>query len=378
MTVPRGIFLARPDRIPEGRALAVKDLLDTAGLTTTYGSSFHREHVPARSAEAVRRLEAAGWATVGKTNLHEFAYGITSQNPHYGWVPNPALPGRTPGGSSGGSAAALAIGAAQGALGTDTGGSIRIPAACCGVVGFKPTAGLVSASGCFPLAPTFDHVGPMARSVAVCEEMLEALADHHHPAPLGSLEGLRVGVLWTDAAAPAIGAAVERAAGAFGARRRVELPDASAIHPAFMREVAQVHDRRFAAAPEGYGENLRIKIPRCLAVTDAGDEAARRARAEYRERLADLFEAVDLLLTPTLPCPPPPAAADEVAVRAQLTCFTFPFNATGAPALALPLHGTSVQLVGPPGADALVLAAGRALAAEPGRSGPPEISCGRP
>ena len=355
------IFLARPEAVPIGRALAVKDLLDTAGLVTTYGSSFFREHVPARSAEAVRRLEAAGWATVGKTNLHEFAYGITSQNPHYGWVPNPVAPDRTPGGSSGGSAAALAIGAVEGALGTDTGGSIRIPAACCGVVGFKPTRGLVPADGCFPLAPTFDHVGPMARSVATCEAMLVALADGHERVRLESLDELKVGVLWTDAAQPAIGAAVEQAAAAFGARRRVELPDASAIAPAFMREVAMVHRERFATAPEGYGENLRIKLARCLAITDAEYDAALRRRAEYREQLAGLFRHVDLLITPTLPCAPPPADVDEVAVRAQLTRFTFPFNATGSPALALPVQGTSVQLVGPLGADALVLAAGRIL-----------------
>jgi Asp-tRNA(Asn)/Glu-tRNA(Gln) amidotransferase A subunit family amidase len=328
---------------------------------TTYGSSFFRDHVPARSADAVIRLETAGWATVGKTNLHEFAYGVTSQNPHYGWVPNPVAPDRTPGGSSGGSAAALAIDAALGALGTDSGGSIRIPAACCGVVGFKPTHGLVSARGCFPLAPTFDHVGPMARSVATCEEMLVALVRGHEPVRLESLAELTVGVLWTDVAEPAIGAAVERAAGAFARRRRVELPGAAAIGPAFMREVAEVHRERFTTAPEGYGDNVRTKLGRCLAVSDAEYDVALRRRADYREQLLDLFEQVDLLITPSLPCPPPPAAVDELAAREQLVRFTFPFNATGAPALAMPLHGTSVQLAGPPGADALVLAAGRAL-----------------
>ena len=357
------IFLARPATAPSGRTLAVKDLLDTAGLATTYGSSFHRDHVPARSADAVERLEAAGWATVGKTNLHEFAYGITSQNPHYGWVPNPVAPGRTPGGSSGGSAAALAAGLAEGALGTDTGGSIRIPAACCGVAGFKPTYGLVPSRGCFPLAPSFDHVGPMARSVAPCDEMLGALVPGYARAGAVSLDELTVGVLWADAAEPAIGAAVERAAEAFGARRRVELPDATAVAPVFMREVADVHRERFAACPEGYGDNVRTKIGRCLAVGDPEHDAALGRREDYREQLAGVFEQVDLLITPTLPCAPPPANVDEIAVRAQMIRFTFPFNATGAPALALPLHGTSVQLVGPPGADALVLAAGRALEA---------------
>ena len=134
-----GIFLALPEAPGDGIPLAVKDLFDTAGLTTTYGSAIFADHVPAETAEAVARLEAAGYANVGKTNLHEFAYGVTSMNPHFGSVPNPRAPGRIAGGSSGGSAAALAAGLADAALGTDSGGSIRIPAACCGIVGFKPT-----------------------------------------------------------------------------------------------------------------------------------------------------------------------------------------------------------------------------------------------
>src|SRR5205809_69831 len=161
-----GIFLARPEQPGQGIALAVKDLFDTAGLTTTYGSAIFADQVPATTAEAVRRLEAAGYANAGKTNLHEFAYGVTSMNPHFGWVPNPVAPGRIAGGSSGGSAAALAAGLADAALGSDSGGSIRIPAAYCGVVGFKPTYGLVPMQGCWPLAPSFRHVGPMARTVA--------------------------------------------------------------------------------------------------------------------------------------------------------------------------------------------------------------------
>src|SRR6266536_1034293 len=169
-----GIFLARPEARRDGIPLAVKDLFDTAGLTTTYGSAIFAEHVPTQTAEAVRRLEAAGYANAGKTNLHEFAYGVTSMNPHFGWVPNPVAPGRIAGGSSGGSAAALAAGLADAALGTDSGGSIRIPAVFCGVVGFKPTYGLVSLEGCWPLAPSYDHAGPMARTVGECIALMEA------------------------------------------------------------------------------------------------------------------------------------------------------------------------------------------------------------
>ena len=181
---PPGVFLALPGDEPTGRPLAVKDLFDTAGLVTTYGSPLFAEHVPEETAPAVTALESAGWGVVGKTNLHEFAFGTTSENPHFGVVPNPLAPGRVAGGSSGGNAAALALGAADLALGTDSGGSIRIPAACCGIVGFKPTFGLVSLLGCFPLAPTFDHAGPMARDVEVCERALRELAPGFSPSAL--------------------------------------------------------------------------------------------------------------------------------------------------------------------------------------------------
>jgi len=201
---PSGIFLAKPSDVRGEKRLAVKDLFDTAGLATTYGSIVFADHVPERSAEAVTRLEAAGYVNVGKTNLHEFAYGITSVNPHYGTVPNPAFPGRMAGGSSGGSAAALAAGLAEYALGTDSGGSIRIPAACCGIVGFKPTYGLVSLDGVFPLAPSFDHAGPMARSVAECLEMIEVLAEGFEPIALDSLDDLEVGLSWLDRADPLV------------------------------------------------------------------------------------------------------------------------------------------------------------------------------
>src|SRR3954462_3191893 len=136
------IFITKIEPSAAGPPLAVKDLFDTAGTRTTYGSAVFRDHVPTTTASAVALLEAAGYVNVGKANLHEFAWGITSENEHFGWVPNPLAPGRIAGGSSGGSAAALAAGLVDAGLGTDSGGSIRIPAACCGVTGFKPTHGL--------------------------------------------------------------------------------------------------------------------------------------------------------------------------------------------------------------------------------------------
>jgi aspartyl-tRNA(Asn)/glutamyl-tRNA(Gln) amidotransferase subunit A len=362
-----GIFLARPDRPAPGIRLAVKDLLDTAGLTTTYGSAIFAEHVPSKSAEAVLRLEAAGYANVGKTNLHEFAYGVTSENPHFGTVPNPLAAGRIAGGSSGGSAAALAARLADAALGTDSGGSIRIPSACCGVVGFKPTYDLVPMDGCFPLAPSFDHVGPMARTVEGCVSQLEALVPGFARATLESLEEVTVGVAWLDDVEPLVGARVTAAAGHFPRRREVDWPRPQ-IDALFMHEVADVHRELYAERAELYGEDLATKIERCLALSDAEAAVAARARDEYPEQCTELLDGLDLLLTPTLVCVAPSTGVGDLALRRTLIQNTLPFNALGWPALALPCGPAedslpaSVQLVGPPGADALVLAAGERLA----------------
>ena len=290
------------------------------------------DHVPSASASWVVELESRGWVRVGKTNLHEFAYGVTSQNLHYGTVPNPRSPSSTAGGSSGGSAAALVLGLADAALGTDTGGSIRIPSACCGVVGLKPTYGLVPTDGVFPLAPTFDHAGPMALSVDGCASVLGL--------ELPSVEGVRIASAW---------------GGVQG--EPIEFPTAEAVVPAFMREVGDVHRELYAENGELYGENIRGKVERCIALTDAEYEAAVRARDELRERAEEALEGFDVLVTPVLSCPVPALDCVEIDVRAAMTLYTFPFNALGWPALAV----GGVQVVGRPGDDALVLAAGRSF-----------------
>jgi aspartyl-tRNA(Asn)/glutamyl-tRNA(Gln) amidotransferase subunit A len=327
--------------------------------------------VPTRTAEAVQRLEAAGYATVGKANLHEFAYGTTSENPHFGDVPNPRFPGRVAGGSSGGSAAALAAGLADAALGTDSAGSVRIPAACCGLVGHKPTHGLVALEGCWPLAASFDTAGPLALDVEGCEGMLEALVPRYERAALESLEELAVGLAWTELADPLVRARVEEAAALFPRRRTLELPLIDdATYAVFMREVADVHRELFAENGDLYGEDVRIKVEKCLAVRDSEVERAERLRAEYREQVETALDGLDLVLTPTLPIVAPPlhrGGTGDLDVREQLIRFTYPFSALGWPALALPC-GTaeeglpaSLQIAGRAGSDALVLAAARLL-----------------
>jgi len=326
--------------------------------------------VPVLSATAVDLLERAGWANIGKTNLHEFAYGVTSQNLHYGTVPNPSCPGRTAGGSSGGSAAALAAGLADAALGTDSGGSIRIPAACCGIVGLKPTFGLVSTDGVFPLAPSYDHAGPMARDVATCGELMRVLGGVG-VAGAEAAGGLRVGLAWVDRAEPLVRARVEEAGRVFGAQP-VEFPLPERTTAVFMREVADVHRELYAEQPELYGENIRPKIERCLAVTEAEAAAAGAARVAYEREALAALDGIDLLLTPTLAYVAPPADVDEIGTRESMIRFTYPFNLLGWPALALPCGAAedglpaSAQLVGRPGADELVLAAGARLEAELG------------
>jgi aspartyl-tRNA(Asn)/glutamyl-tRNA(Gln) amidotransferase subunit A len=366
VTLP-GVFITELEPQSQGPRLAVKDLFDTAGVRTTYGSKVFADHVPDTTASAVVRLECAGYVSGGKANLHEFAWGITSENPHYGSVPNPAAPGRVAGGSSGGNAAALAAGLVDAALGTDSGGSVRIPAACCGITGFKPTYGLVPIDGCFPLAPSYDHVGPMARDVAGCERMMRVLADSFEPVTLHSLADVRVGVAWTERADPLVQRQVERAAALLPSRRAVELPFPDDVYPAFAREAATVHADLFAAHRDLYGENVARKVAWALKVPDADVDAAVAARQRYRERIAALMDGLDLVVTPTIPMVAPPLGIGDLALRERMIELTLPWNTVGAPALALPCGpaenglSASVQLIGKPGDDATVLAAGGLL-----------------
>ncbi len=346
-----------------GRRLLVKDLIDTAGIRTTYGSQIYADHVPARTASAVERLVAAGAVVVGKANLHEFAWGVTSQNPWYGTVQNPRHPGRTTGGSSGGNAAALAAGLCDIGIGTDTGCSIRLPASCCGVVGLKPSWGRIPVDGVFPLCPTFDTVGPMATTVAEVATMWSILAQASLPAP--RLAGLVVGVLTRP---PSVGGPAlpeNRAAEAYVSRlerlgaRVVEAsipepPDDT--WPLFLHEAATAHRATFPDRAAEYGANVRTKLELAQEVDPAEVERARRSVDAWRRLEPD----VDLYVAPVLGTELPPVDCDELDIRIPATAFLRPFNVLGWAAIAI----GDLQFAAP--RDEVVLAAALAWEVEVG------------
>jgi Asp-tRNA(Asn)/Glu-tRNA(Gln) amidotransferase A subunit family amidase len=261
----------------------------------------------------------------------------------------------------------LAAGLADTALGTDSGGSIRIPAACCGIVGFKPTYGLVSLEGCFPLAPSWDHVGPMARTVGECVSMMEALAPGFEPTEIDP-DDVTVGVAWLDECDPLVRSRIEEAAARFPNRREIDFPVPHRIFPGFMAEVADVHRELFLENRDLYGADVAGKVEDCLAVSDQTRAEAAATRERYREQALEALGELDFLIVPTLAFVAPKIGATwNEPVRSRMTRYTRAFNDTGWPALALPCGPAedglpaSVQIVGRPEADALVLAAGRTL-----------------
>jgi aspartyl-tRNA(Asn)/glutamyl-tRNA(Gln) amidotransferase subunit A len=340
-----------------GKRLVVKDLIDTAGVRTTYGSRIYAGHVPVRTASAVERLVDAGAVVVGKANLHEFAWGVTSQNPWYGTVSNPRHPGRTTGGSSGGNAAALAAGLCELGLGTDTGCSIRLPASCCGVVGLKSAHGRIPVDGIYPLCPTFDTVGPMATTVADVALMWTALTGD--PVPEPRLGGLTVGLLTKP---PSVGGAAlpeNRAAERYvaqleelGARVvETEIPEPPAdTWPLFFHEALTSHTATFPERAAEYGDNVRGKLEAALAVEPDDVGRAREAVRAWRSYRPQ----VDLYVAPVLGVEIPPADCDELEVRIPATAFLRPFNVLGWAGLAI----GDLQLVAP--RDETAIAAGLA------------------
>jgi aspartyl-tRNA(Asn)/glutamyl-tRNA(Gln) amidotransferase subunit A len=372
-----------------GIPVAVKDLLAMAGTVTTAGSKILADNLTHTDAAGVERLEAAGAIIVGKTRMSEFAYSPGSNNAHYGATGNPHAPDRDTGGSSSGSAAAVADGMVFAALGSDTGGSIRIPAALCGVVGLKPTFGRVSLHGATTLSWSLDHLGPLTRSVADAALLLDALAGHDardprtRPAPHpdwhdldAGARGLRVGVLRDDGSGAPLGtpealatwraglAALERA----GAELvEVDLPELDGLRLALMvvlaTEAASFHGPWLRERLDDYGEFMRQRVLAAYAYGPQSFVRAQQARALLRQRVEAACATVDILCTPSQPDVAPPRGVPAS------TQFTAPFNALGWPAISVPAALSAaglplgVQLAAKPWREGALLRAARALEA---------------
>jgi aspartyl-tRNA(Asn)/glutamyl-tRNA(Gln) amidotransferase subunit A len=352
-----------------GVPVLIKDLIDTAGVRTTYASSIYADHVPQRSAPSVTALEAQGAIVVGKANADEFAWGVCGQNTFYGDTVNPAAPDRVAGGSSSGNAAALAVGMVPLALGTDTGGSVRLPAACCGVVGLKTAYGAVPTQGVYPLAASFDTVGPMATTVADCALAHAVLTGAEVPTP--AIAGLRIGALTAhpDLGPPAAPAERDERALAhadalrtLGADvRELSLPvPESDTWAVFYAEAAAAHRETFPSRRDEYGPLIRAKLDHAITVTAEQEREGRRALEDWRARAAREPD-VDLVLSPTLGYDElPPAGVDELGVRLPFSAYARAFSYLGWPAIAI----GGLQLAGRDAA--VVLGAALALEREGG------------
>ena len=360
-----------------GVPIAIKDLFDTAGLETACGSMLLQGRVPAADAEVVRRVRDAGAIVLGKTSTHEFACGLTMVNEHLGDTRNPFDRARTPGGSSGGSAVALATGMAPLAVGTDTGGSIRWPAAACGIVGFKPSFGAVSLEGCWPLAASLDHAGPMARTVADAALLFEVLrTEPAQPVP----ERLRIvmpdhlGLELDPAVGEALAGAAERSRAAgleVGGTEVLDHMHARAVFfGTFHPEILRTHTELglWPARKAEYTANVRTRLGIAEGFGDAEYATAQRERDAMRASVAAALVPGTLMLTPVCGRPVP-RFDDLAAIRDYVTPLTCPQDLLGAPACAVragtDANGLPVglQITGAPGADDAVLAAAGALEA---------------
>jgi aspartyl-tRNA(Asn)/glutamyl-tRNA(Gln) amidotransferase subunit A len=384
-----------------GVPYALKDLYDTAGLRTTGGSRIFADRLPANDATVTRRLAGAGGILLGKLNMVEFAYGPEGLNPHYGDARNPwdRTVHRMAGGSSSGSGVAVAAGLAPGALGSDTGGSIRIPASLCGITGLKPTYGRVSRAGVLPLAWSMDHVGPMTRTVADSALMLGAIAGYDPadastsvlPVPdylaalTGDVKGLRVGLLrsyFLDGAAPEVRAAVESAAKSLSAAGavvdEVNLEQMTLVAAASMAivgsEALAYHGELLRTRAGEYDPEVARRLRLSAFIGGAHYVRAQQVRGQVRDAVDAALARRDVLLAPSTPIVAP-AVSDRQAVlgdgpsdvRAALLRFTRPFNLSGHPACSLPCGFTeaglpiSMQVVGRPFDEATVLRAADAF-----------------
>lgn len=394
--VSDGVRLGPLHGIPMG----IKDNFYFKDHVTTMGSKIHSQFVPDFSATALDKLEQAGAIIVGKLNLHEYALGVTTENPHFGNARNPWNPAKTAGGSSGGAGVAIPTGLSIGSLGSDTSGSIRIPAACCGIVGLKPTYGLISKYGVFPEAWTLDHVGPMARTVDDVAALLDVVSGHDASDPTsldrsasapagaltGDIDGMVIGVNEefflknVDQAVDDVVRAGIRNLESCGAR--IEPVDIAHIDNAEYAltvidtsETTTVHHRALQERPNDYGDDVRFLIE-CGEIPSAVDYLeAQQVRARLRESFADTFEKVDVLVAPTLPIETPDIGQATSFINGKpvdtvgaLMRLVGPANLLGLPSLSIPCGvvremPVGLQIIGPALGEQTVLNVGRAVEA---------------
>jgi aspartyl-tRNA(Asn)/glutamyl-tRNA(Gln) amidotransferase subunit A len=376
-----------PRRPLAGMPICVKDIVDVAGMPTTAGGAEWVRR-PDRDATVVARLRAAGAIVVGKGNTNEFACGIDGRNPHKGDCRNPWDPTRLTGGSSSGPAAAVAGGLAAAAIGTDTSGSIRVPAALCGVVGIRPTRGLVPSDGVVPLAWSLDAVGPLAKDVAGAAHVLGLMTGRDSPSPRPEVRGMRLGLatellaICEEPVAEAIGLAVEALREGGAEIVEVALPDlarANAIHRIVQCcEVAAAHASWFERQRDLYAPEVRARIEPGYALGAEAYLRAQRHRRLFTGEFAAAIDGLDALLAPTVPVLAPPIEAEELTIRGErrrtrtalLSC-AMPFSQLDGPAVSVPIglrEGLPVglQVIGRPHAEETVL---RVAAAAEGTAG---------
>jgi aspartyl-tRNA(Asn)/glutamyl-tRNA(Gln) amidotransferase subunit A len=386
----RAIRRSGPRGPLHGIPLSLKDNIWTRGIRTTAGSKILADFIPNRDSDVADALARAGAILLGKTNMHEFAYGITSENPHFGPSRNPWARDRMTGGSSGGSAAAVAVGMGFASVGTDTGGSIRIPSALCGIVGLKPTFGLVSMAGVVPLSESLDHAGPLARSVTDVCIMLEAIAEHPKAGKRPDYRKLRKNrprrfrLGWPEqyffeSMDDEVRSAIEAAAECFeslGARiEKVSLPrladSVEAGTTIGLAEATRCHESLgyFPARAAEYGEDVRNRLELGEQVRAVDYLRAQTVKRQAEASFNGAFRRVDAVLAPASPIPAPRLGESEVniagrtqAIRSALVGVSRPANVTGHPAISIPCGSTrtglpvGLQLIGPRWGEARLLA----------------------
>jgi Asp-tRNA(Asn)/Glu-tRNA(Gln) amidotransferase A subunit family amidase len=365
-------FISVTDEDGDGPIVAVKDLVDVRGTVTTGGSVLLPSTAARRDAPVIRRLRAHGCVMIGKTNLHEWAFGVTSQNPHHGGVRNPRALDRLPGGSSGGSGAAVAAGLCDWAIGSDTGGSIRIPASFCGVVGIKPTIGSVDTEGVIPLSRTLDTLGPLAPDVSTAARAMEMMSGIPGLVPdsVRPFSELRLAVArgWADGLEPELAAVWEHVAAGLPEidlpeRRRMGAPGLTIL----LAESAAFHRHNLELYPDRYGDDVRRLLEQGLEIDRHAYAMALLEQSRVRVETEAAMEGWDAVLAPVTRVLPP--KLDEEYDRGDVTGYTRPFNTTGQPVVTLPAPLTAgtvpvgIQVVGRFGEDAAAIEVALALEA---------------